>query len=133
MFHLQRNLLLFLFPTSLQLLQIFIFKLLNVLPKQNLHCILLQFQYLFLPLFFSHLCSSFLIFFSNSSTKSIRFPKFSNFSQVSSSTIYPFYLNKYLVFPLISLLFNIFLTLYSFFPSIFTRGGGIFFCPFTCF
>ena len=48
------------------------------------------------------------ISFSNSSTNSITFPKFSNPSQVSSSAIYPFHLTKYFGFPLTSLLFNIF-------------------------
>ena len=74
-----------------------------------------------------------LIFFSNSFTKSIIFSKFSNFFQVSSFAIYPFYLTKYFSFSLTSLLFNIFLTLYSFSPSISTGESEIFFCIFTCF
>ena len=73
-----------------------------------------------------------LISFSNSSTKSITFPKFSNLSQVSFSTIYLFYITKYFGFPLTSLLFNIFSTSYSFFLFISIRGGEIFYL-FTCF
>ena len=76
--------------------------------------------------FFFSTCyiSSSLISFSNSSTKSIAFFKFSNPSQVSSSAIYSFHLTKYFGFPLLSRLSKIF--------SISTRGGGIFFYPSTC-
>ena len=61
-----------------------------------------------------------------SSTKSIAFSKFSNFSQVSSSAIYLFYLTKYFGFSLKYFLFNIFSTSYSFSLSISTEGDRIF-------
>ena len=96
------------------------------------------FRFDFFFFFFSFLIctlfiSSSLISFSNSSTKPIAFSKFSNLSYVSSSTIYFFYLTKYFGFLFISLLFNIFSTLYSFSPFISTGGDRIFFYPSTCF
>ena len=66
-------------------------------------------------LFFTHFISSSLISLSKFFTKSIPFSKFYNFSQVSFSVIYFFYLTKYFGFPLTSCLFNIFSTLYFFF------------------
>ena len=68
---------------------------------------------------------------SNLSTRSLAFPKFSLGSQVSSSTVYPFYHTRYLSFPLNFLLFNIFSTLYSSSPLIITRRGHFFFWPST--
>ena len=88
------------------------------------------FNYLSFPISFlicTLFISSSLIFFLNSSTKSIAFLKFSNLSHVSFSTVYLFHLTKYSSFPFTSLLFNIFSTSYSFSLFIFTREGGIFF------
>ena len=70
--------------------------------------------------------------FSNSSTASFAFSKFSLPSQVLDSAIKPFYLTKYLSFPLICRLFRIFSTLYSSSSLIMTRVGCFFLCPFTC-
>ena len=81
-----------------------------------------RFNVFFFPLSFLNytlFISSSLIFFLKFFTKSIIFSKFSNPSQVSSSTIYYFYLTKYFNFSLTSLLFNIFSsTSYFFSPFI---------------
>ena len=77
-----------------------------------------------------HLSSPY--FLSNSSTNSFVFSKFFLFSQVSSSTVYPFHLTRNFSFPLIVLLFKISSTSNSFCPSIISSFGGIFFCPSTC-
>ena len=55
--------------------------------------------------------------FSNSSTASFTFSKFSFLSQVSDSAVNPFYLTKYLSFPLICCLFRILFTSHSSFLS----------------
>ena len=69
---------------------------------------------------------------SNSSTNFFVFPKFSLFSQVSSSAVYSFHLTKNFSFPLTIFLFKIFSTLNSFSSSIITGFGSIFFCPSIC-
>ena len=69
---------------------------------------------------------------SNSSTSSFTFPRFSLFSYVSSSTVYPFHHTKNLSFPRTILLFKIFSTSNSSSPSMMTGFGGVFFCPPTC-
>ena len=56
--------------------------------------------------------------FSNSSTRSLAFLRFSLLSQVSSSAVNPFYHTKYLSFPRTRLLFIIFFTFHSSSPSI---------------
>ena len=64
----------------------------------------------------SYLLMSFMFYqysFSNSSTTSFAFPKFSFLSQVFDSAVNPFYLTKYLSFFLICHLFKILLTFYS--------------------
>ena len=69
--------------------------------------------------------------FSNSSTRSLAFLRFSLLSQVSSSAVHPFYRTRYLSLPCTCLLFIIFSTSYSSSSSI-TMGCGIFFfCPST--
>ena len=70
--------------------------------------------------------------FSNSSTNSIAFFKFSLLSQVSSSVIHPFYHTRYLSFPCTFLLFIIFSTSHSSSSSITTGYGASFFWPSTC-
>ena len=75
--------------------------------------------------------SSLLYSFSNSSTRSLAFLRFSLLSQVSSSAVHPFHHTRYLSLPRIHLLFIIFSTSHSSSPSI-TMGCGIsFFCPST--
>ena len=66
--------------------------------------------------------------FSNSSTFSIAFFRFSNSSHVFSSTIYPFHFTKYFILPLLSCLSKISSTSYSFSLSTSIGSGGIFFC-----
>ena len=70
--------------------------------------------------------------FSNSSTTSFAFSKFSLPSQVSDSAVNPFQRTKYLFFPLTFLLFSIHSTSHSSSPSIITRTGCSFLCPSTC-
>ena len=70
--------------------------------------------------------------FSNSSTASFAFSKFSFPSQVSDSAVNPFYFTKYLSFPLIHCLFRILSISHSFSPSIITGAGYSFLCPSTC-
>ena len=71
-------------------------------------------------------------FFSNSSTSSLVFLRFSLFFQVSSSAVHPFHCTRYFSFPHTHLLFIIFSTFHSSSSSI-TMGYGIsFLCPFTC-
>ena len=64
-----------------------------------------RFNFISFPFFILilHISSSNLSF-SNSSTFSIAFFKFSNPSYVFSSTVYPFHFTKYFVFPLLSCL-----------------------------
>ena len=61
--------------------------------------------------------------FSNSSTAPFVFSKFSILSQVSDSAINPFYHTRYLFFPLICCLFNIFSTFHSSSLSIITGAS----------
>ena len=68
---------------------------------------------------------------SNSSTNSFAFSKFSLLFQVSSSTIYLFYLTRNFSFSLTILLFMIFSTLNSSSPLMMTGFGGVFFYPST--
>ena len=70
--------------------------------------------------------------FSNFSTNSIIFFKFSLLFQVSFSAIHPFHHTRYLFFPHTFLLFIIFLTFHSSSPSITTGCGISFLCPSTC-
>ena len=70
--------------------------------------------------------------FSNSSTNSIVFFKFSLLFHVSSSTVHPFHHTKYLSLPHIFLLFMIFSTSHSSSLLITTGCGTSFFCPSTC-
>ena len=70
--------------------------------------------------------------FSNSSTASFAFSKFSFPSQVLDSAVNPFYHTKYLFFSLIHCLFRILLTSHSSSPSITTGAGYFFLCPSTC-
>ena len=70
--------------------------------------------------------------FSNSSTKSLAFLRFSSLSYVSSSAVYPFHCTRYLSFLCIHLSFIIFSTFYSSSPSIIMGCGLSFFCPSTC-
>ena len=70
--------------------------------------------------------------FSNSSTNSIAFFRFSLLSHVSSSAVYPFYHTRYLSLPHTFLLFIIFSTFHSSSSSITTGCGTFFFCPSTC-
>ena len=70
--------------------------------------------------------------FSNFSIFSIVFFKFSNLSHIFSSAVYPFHFTKYFVFPLLSCLYKIFSTSYSFSPATSTEGSGIFFYSSTC-
>ena len=70
--------------------------------------------------------------FSNSSTASFAFSKFSFLSQVFDSAMNPFYLTKYLSFPLICHLFRILFTSHSSSLSIITGAGCSFLCPSTC-
>ena len=75
--------------------------------------------------------SSLLYSFSNSSTRSFAFLRFSLLSQVSSSAVHPFHHTRYLSLPHTHLLFIIFSTSHSSSSSI-TIGCGIsFFCPST--
>ena len=67
---------------------------------------------------FSYLLTSAFIFPLNFSNTSLVFPKSSFLSQISYSTINPFYHTKYLSTPLIFLLFNIFSISHSSTPSI---------------
>ena len=69
---------------------------------------------------------------SNSSTSSFAFPKFTLFSHVSSSAVYPFYHTKNFSFPHTILLFKIFFTSNSSSSSMMTSFGGVFFCLSTC-
>ena len=71
-------------------------------------------------------------FFSNSSTASFAFSRFSIPSQVSDSAVNPLHCTRYLSFSLIHCLFNILSTFYSFSPSIITGASCFFFCPSTC-
>ena len=70
--------------------------------------------------------------FSNSSTTSFAFSKFSFPFQVSDSAVNPFHHTKYLFFSLICHLFKILLTSHSSFPSIITGAGCSFLCSSTC-
>ena len=81
----------------------------------------------FLTSFISHQ-----YFFSNSSTTSFAFPKFSFSSQVSDSAVNPFNFTKYLSFSLIHCLFRILSISYSSSPSIITGASCSFLCPSTC-
>jgi len=67
--------------------------------------------------------------FSNSLIASFAFFKFSLSSQVSDSTVNLFQHTRYLSFPLIHCLFNIFSTSHSSSPLIITEAGYSFFCP----
>ena len=69
--------------------------------------------------------------FSNSSTRSLAFLRFSLLSQVSSSAVYPFHHTRYLSLPCTCLLFIIFSISHSSSPSITTGCGISFFCPST--
>ena len=69
--------------------------------------------------------------FSNSSTRSLAFLRFSLLSQVSSSAVHPFHRTRYLSLPHTHLLFIIFSTSHSSSPSITTCCGISFFCPST--
>ena len=69
--------------------------------------------------------------FSNSSTRSLAFLRFSLLSQVSSSVVHPFHHTRYLSLPHTCLLFIIFSTSHSSSPSITTGYGLSLFCPFT--
>ena len=69
--------------------------------------------------------------FSNSSTRSLAFLRFSLLSQVSSSAVHPFHHTRYLSFPHTCLLFIIFSTSHSSSPSITMGCGTSFFCPST--
>ena len=75
--------------------------------------------------------SSLLYSFSNSSTNSLAFLRFSLLSQVSSSAVHPFHHTRYLSLPYTCLLFIIFSTSHSSSPSITTGCGISFFCPST--
>ena len=75
--------------------------------------------------------SSLPYFFSNSSTSSLAFLRFSLLSQVSSSAVHPFHHTRYLSLPRTHLLFIIFSTSHSSSPSITTGCGISFFCPST--
>ena len=121
-----------------------------------IHLLSLSFLYLFLPHPYSslainslgnsrqnsfsssssscHLSSSAssLYSLSNSSTSFFVFPRFSLFSYISFSTVYPFHHTKNLTFPHTVLLFKIFSTLNSSSPSMMTSFGGVFFCPSAC-
>ena len=75
---------------------------------------------------------SLLYSFSNSSTASFVFPRFSFPFQVSDSIVNPFHHTRYLFFSLIHCLFNILSTSYSFSSSIITGADCSFLCPSTC-
>ena len=75
--------------------------------------------------------SSLLYSFSNSSTRSLAFLRFSLLSQVSSSAVHPFYRTKYLSFLCTHLLFIIFSTSHFSSPLITMGCGVFFFCPST--
>ena len=81
-------------------------------------------------LLISFICCQY--FFSNSSTASFVFSRFSISSQVSDSTMNPFYYIRYLSFSLTCHLFNILSIFYSFSPSIITEVSCFFLCPSTC-
>ena len=68
----------------------------------------------------------------NSLIASFAFPRFSLPSQVSDSTVNPFYCTRYLFFPLIRYLFKISFTSHSSSPSIITGASCSLFCPSTC-
>jgi len=74
---------------------------------------------------------SLLYSFSNSSIASFVLSRFSFSSQVSDSTINPFYHTRYLSFSLICCLFNILSTSHSFSSSIITGASCSFLCPST--
>ena len=75
--------------------------------------------------------SSLLYSFSNSSTRSLVFLRFSLLSQVFFSAVYPFHHTRYFFLPCTHLLFIIFSTSHFSSPSI-TMGCGVsFFCPST--
>ena len=91
----------------------------------------------FLNVFFSLSClfTSFISHqysFSNSSTTSFAFSKFSFLFQVSDSVMNPFHLTKYLSFSFICCLFRILSTSYSSSPSIITGASCFFLCFSTC-
>ena len=75
---------------------------------------------------------SLLYSFSNFSITSFALSRFSFPSQVSDSTVNPFYHTRYLSFPLICCLFNILSTFHSSSPLIITGAGCSFLCPSTC-
>ena len=75
---------------------------------------------------------SLLYSFSNSSTVSFVFPRFSFPFQVSDSIVNPFHHTRYLFFSLIHCLFNILSTSYSFSSSIITGADCSFLCSSTC-
>ena len=70
--------------------------------------------------------------FSNSSTASFVFPKFSIPSQVLDSAVNPFHHTRYLFFPFTYHLFKILSISHSSSPLIMTRAGCFFLCSFTC-
>ena len=80
----------------------------------------------------SCLLTSAFILSSNSSNTSLAFPRSFFLSQVSYSTVNPFYRTRYLSTPLIFLLFNIFSISHSSTPSISIGFPSSFFCPSTC-
>ena len=94
--------------------------LLNIFLSSSASCYLTSFS------------SSLLYSLSNFSTISMVFFKFSLLSHVSSSAVHPFHHTRYLSLPHIFLLFIIFSTSHSSFPSITTGYGTSFFCPSTC-
>ena len=87
-----------------------------------------------LSIFFGLLSSDFFFFFYAITLLKVfyQFFRFSLFSQVSPSTVHPFYYIKYLSFPYTFLLFMIFLTSHSSSSSITTSCGIFFLCSSTC-
>jgi len=84
---------------------------------------------IFLFSFSSYCCTSSassLYSLSNSLTNSFAFFRFSLLSQVSPSTVYPFYHTKNISFSLTTLLFSIFSTLNSSSPLAITGFGRVF-------
>ena len=74
------------------------------------------------------LLTSVFTLFSNFFTNSFTFSKSSSFSQLSCSTINPFYYTKYFTNPLTFLLFKSLSTSYSLTPFISTSSTSTFFC-----
>ena len=75
---------------------------------------------------------SLLYSFSNSSITFFAFSRFSFLSQVSDSTVNPFYHTRYLSFSLIHYLFNILLIFHFSSPSVMTGASCSFLYSFTC-